>query len=75
MLKAIPTYDQKFSFIQIASLPFAQQEAFMLWIPTASIQELTINNITLTDCVDYQEYDYWYDFQYQNSTDMLALSF
>jgi len=75
MIKVSPTYSKNFSFVQISCLPQAQQEAFMQWVPMSSLQKLTINNISLTDCVDYQEYNYWFDFQFQTISGLLETSF
>jgi hypothetical protein len=75
MFKVSPNYSTNLSFIQVSSLPIEQQVAFMHWIPETSLQQLTINNITMTDCVDYQEYNYWFDFQFHKSGNMLETSF
>jgi len=74
MLKATPNFHQGINFIQISSLPYQQQELFSLWIPQSAKIEIEINNIRLPDCVNYQDYAYWFDFQYQKQNSLLESS-
>lgn len=75
MLKASPNFHQGINFIQISSLPYEQQELFGTWVPQSAKMKLEINNISLHDCVEYQDYAYWFDFQYQNQNSLLESSF
>lgn len=75
MFKVSPTFSKGFNFVQISSLPFEQQIAFNEWVPQSSIKHLTINNITLRDCVAYQEYNYWFEFNFLKSSGILESSF
>jgi hypothetical protein len=74
MLKASPNFHQGINFIQISSLPYEQQELFGRWIPQSATMQMEINNIRLPDCVEYQDYTYWFDFQYQNQNSLLESS-
>jgi hypothetical protein len=74
MLKATPNFHQGINFIQISSLPYEQQELFSAWVPQSAMMKLEINNISLPDCVEYQDYAYWFDFQYQNQNSLLESS-
>jgi hypothetical protein len=74
MLKATPNFHQGINFIQISSLPYEQQELFASWVPQSAKMKLVINNISLLDCVEYQDYAYWFDFQYQNHNSLLESS-
>ncbi|MGM0579842.1 MAG: hypothetical protein ACQETL_04130 [Bacteroidota bacterium] len=74
MLKASPNFHQGINFIQISSLPYEQQELFASWVPQSAKMKMEINNITLPDCVEYQDYAYWFDFQYQNQNSLLESS-
>ena len=74
MLKASPNFHQGINFIQISSLPYEQQELFASWVPQSAKMKLVINNISLLDCVEYQDYAYWFDFQYQNHNSLLESS-
>ena len=74
MLKASPNFHQGINFIQISSLPYEQQELFASWVPQSAKMNLEINNIHLSDCVEYQDYAYWFDFQYQNQNSLLESS-
>jgi hypothetical protein len=74
MLKVTPNFHQGINFIQISSLPYEQQELFESWVPQSAMMKLEINNITLSDCVEYQDYAYWFDFQYQNHNSILESS-
>lgn len=74
MLKASPNFHEGVNFIQVTSLPYEQQQLFKSWIPETSILNIEINNIVLSDCVDYQDYTYWFDFQYQTQDSLLESS-
>ncbi len=74
MLKASPTFHKGVNFVQISSLPFEQQLSFQDWIPQNSLLRMVINNITMDDCVDYQDYTYWYDFKYARNSASLMYS-
>lgn len=74
MLKASPTFHQGINFIQISSLPYEQQELFGLWVPESAMMKLEINNISLPDCVEYQDYAYWFDFQFESKNSLLESS-
>lgn len=74
MLKASPYFHQGINFIQISSLPHEQQQIFEMWVSQSAMMQLEINNIPLPDCVEYQEYAYWFDFQYQKQNSFLESS-
>ncbi|MBK6266432.1 hypothetical protein JKA74_15410 [Marivirga sp. S37H4] len=74
MLKASPNFHKGINFIQISSLPFEQQLDFQTWIPDNCLMQLQINNITLEGCVDYQDYTYWFDFQFEQNNTLLDVS-
>lgn len=74
MLKASPTFHKGINFIQISSLPFEQQELFQEWVPQSCIMEMRINNILMDDCVEYQDYTYWFNFQFAQSNTLLDIS-
>jgi hypothetical protein len=75
MFKANPTFCKGFNFVQISNLPFDQRMAFDEWIPDSSVQRLIINDISLPDCVAYQEYSYWFEFLFQKNGGILEVSF
>ncbi|MFQ3215272.1 MAG: hypothetical protein ACJAT1_000404 [Marivirga sp.] len=75
MIKVSPTYSTGFNFVQISSLPYDQQLAFSDWIPASSISTIEINNISLPDCVAYQEYNYWFECLFLRIGGMLESSF
>jgi hypothetical protein len=74
MLKASPNFHQGINFIQISSLPYDQQELFNLWVPESAKMKVEINSISMNDCVEYQDYAYWFDFQYQKQDSFIEAS-
>ena len=74
MLKASPTFFEGVNFVQISSLPYEQQSIFQDWIPANSLLKVEINSIMMDDCVDYREYNYWFDFKYQKNSSSLEYS-
>jgi hypothetical protein len=74
MFKVSPTFHNGINFVQISSLPFDQKECFKNWIPMNSVLRMEINSITLSDCVEYSEYEYWFDYQYKKAETRLEIS-
>jgi aromatic ring-cleaving dioxygenase len=74
MLKASPTFHRGVNFVQISSLPYEQQSSFQDWIPKNSVLKMEIHNIAMDDCVDYQDYTYWFDFKFQQNSSIFEYS-
>lgn len=72
-MKVSPTYIQEFAFVQLSTLPLDQQVAFRHWIGEEQLMTLQLNGIPLKQCVDYDAYNYWFNFRYQQES--LSVSF
>lgn len=61
MFKLKPMYLNGKKFIQLSQLPFRQASAFMSWLPGKSILRLWNDGVEMDDCVEYSNYEYWFD--------------
>ncbi|HBH25373.1 MAG TPA: hypothetical protein DDY13_18390 [Cytophagales bacterium] len=61
MIKAQPKYFQDFIFVRLSRLPFLQASKLMNWLPETSFFSLAINGEVADDCIDYAEYEYWFE--------------
>jgi hypothetical protein len=63
-MKASPHYDLGTGYVQISKLPFDQVLKLRDWLPQTSIIKLRSLDEDLDDCIQYSEYEYWFDFQF-----------
>lgn len=63
-MKASPHYDLGTGYVQISKLPFDQALKLRDWLPQTSIIKLRSLDEDLDDCIQYSEYEYWFDFQF-----------
>lgn len=63
-MKATPHIEFGTGYVQISKLPFDQALKLRDWLPQTSFINLTSENSVLKDCIQYSEYEYWFDFQF-----------
>ncbi len=61
MFKLKPIYLNGKKFIQLSQLPIRQANALLSWLPGKSIVRLINDGVELEDCIDYCNYEYWFD--------------
>ncbi|KYG78588.1 hypothetical protein EV198_1471 [Roseivirga ehrenbergii] len=63
-MKAQPHIDLGTGYVQVSKLPFDQVFKLREWLPQTSFVKLNLADQILEDCIQYSEYEYWFDFQY-----------
>ncbi len=66
MLKVQPNIDQGIEFIRISELPLFQHQHFCRWVSPVRIFEIVSDEKTMPDCVEYSEYEFWFETQSSN---------
>jgi len=61
MFKLKPLYLNGKKIIQLSQLPIKQATALLSWLPGHGIFQLKSDDVELGDCVDYSNYEYWFD--------------
>jgi predicted transcriptional regulator of viral defense system len=61
MKKVFPHINQGIGYVQISKLPFNQSIKFRSWISRNSLVNVSTGARTIEDCVQYSEYEYWFD--------------
>lgn len=61
MKKVFPHILQGAGYIQISKLPFNQSLKFRNWISRNSLVKISAGSSIIEDCVQYSEYEYWFD--------------
>ncbi|MEQ8713244.1 MAG: hypothetical protein RIC80_09505 [Cyclobacteriaceae bacterium] len=61
MHKSSPQYFDGFKFVRISDLPYDQSEQLASWIPQEELIKLDVDGLKIIDCVDYKDYNYWFD--------------
>lgn len=64
MRKVFPHIDLGTGYVQLSRLPFDQSIKLREWLPHTSLVKVKAEEGTLEDCVQYSEYEYWFDFLY-----------
>lgn len=59
VVKAKPRYFNDIEYIRIADIPIDQLVRFQKWLPAAGFITVAGDDMTLHDCVHYQDYEYW----------------
>ncbi len=67
MHKSNPQYFDGLKFVRISDLPAEQSEKLSSWIARSDLLKLSIDGVAINDCIDYRDYNYWYD-NYINPT-------
>ncbi len=61
MFKLKPIYLNGKKFIQLSQLPLRQATALLSWLPSKGVLRLKNDGVELEDCVEYSNYEYWFD--------------
>lgn len=69
-MKAHPHIDHGSAYIQISRLPFDQIIKLRNWLPQTSLIRLKTRDQIFDDCIQYSEYEYWFDFQYSANQEL-----
>ena len=70
MHKASPHIDLGTGYIQLSRLPFNQAIELRNWLPETSLITLKAQEGLLNDCVQYSEYEYWFDFTFRQEAEV-----
>lgn len=65
MFKLKPLYLNGKKIIQLSQLPVRQATALISWLPLHGILRLKNDDVELEDCVEYSNYEYWFDTYFQ----------
>jgi len=61
-MKVFPHINQGAGYIQLSRLPINQNLKLKNWISENSLIKLRSNNGVIEYCIQYSEYEYWFDF-------------
>ena len=67
MRKVNPHFQEGQEFIQISRLPFNQAKDIRNSYFSASVTGIETSEGYVPDALEYGEYEFWYDFEYQSN--------
>ena len=67
MNKVYPHINQGPGYIQLSKLPFNQGMKLKNWLSRNSLIKVRIGTLVIEDCIQFSEYEYWFDLFYQRS--------
>jgi hypothetical protein len=69
MHKAFPHIESGAGYIQLSRLPFNQSIKLRNWLPETSMITVKADGFIADDCIQYSEYEYWFDFQFRQEAE------
>lgn len=69
MQKALPHIDLGAGYIQLSRLPFNQTMKLRNWLSDTSMVTVKTDGLLVDDCIQYGEYEYWFDFMFGQETE------
>ncbi len=63
-MKAYPHIEQGAGYVQISRLPIDQMLKLKNWLPQTSFVKIRSEDRMIEDCIQFSEYEYWFDFLY-----------
>lgn len=70
MSKATPHRINTTEYIRLSELPAPQAQQLRDWLPESFLTKLEEGNGLADDCIEYDDYEFWYDYS-RNSEDLL----
>jgi hypothetical protein len=60
MTKLIPIFIDGKKWIQLSQLSSEQSRLIKSWLPISSLRKVLFQGMELTDCLDFETYDFWF---------------
>ena len=60
MAKLIPIFIEGKKWIQLSQLSSDQAQALKSWLPVNCLKKILFHGIELTECLDFETYEYWF---------------
>jgi hypothetical protein len=60
MTKLIPIFIDGKKWIQLSQLSTEHARLIKYWLPISSFRKVLFQGIELTDCLDFETYDFWF---------------
>lgn len=60
MTKLTPIFIDGKKWIQLSQLSVEQARLIKYWLPISSLRKVLFQGIELTDCLDFETYDFWF---------------
>lgn len=58
-------------YIRLAGLPDKQAGNLLEWLPQSYLTKVEGEESLLDDCVDYEDYEFWFEHCYRDNQDLL----
>ena len=75
MTKLIPIFIDGKKWIQLSQLSQEQAGSIKSWLPLSCLRKVFYQGMELTDCLDFETYDFWYRTSQVSKNKQAALDF
>jgi hypothetical protein len=63
MTKLVPIFIEGKTWIQLSQLTVDQAQSLKSFLPVLNLQKILFHGIELSDCLDFDTYEYWFKSQ------------
>lgn len=75
MTKLIPIFIEGKKWIQLSQLSVEQVRSLKSFLPVNCVKKIFFHGIVLTDCLDFETYEYWFKSQQISGAHQALLDF
>ncbi|MDG1277558.1 MAG: hypothetical protein P8O16_09780 [Algoriphagus sp.] len=61
MTKLIPIFINGKKWVQLSQLSQDQANVIKSWLPVNSLRKILFHGMEITDCLDFDTYEYWFN--------------
>lgn len=61
MRKMKPCRQGVTEYVRLADLPNGQADTLLSWLPESCLTKVKAEEQLLDDCIDYEDYEFWYE--------------
>ncbi len=57
-------------YIRLSELPAPQAVSLREWLPESYLTKLENGGFLASDCIEYEDYEFWYDYSRQDASNL-----
>ncbi len=69
MRKLKPSRQGVLEYVRLANLPDKQVGTLLDWLPQTCLTKVNVDEHLMDDCVDYEDYEFWFEHCYKQDTE------
>ena len=70
MQKLNPSCQGAIEYVRLTDMSGRQAETLLDWLPQSYFTKVKSEACLMEDCIEYEDYEFWYEHCYQHKTDL-----